>query len=73
MATASPEEIVKKQEDYKKDVDNTHKNLLQLVWYMRGGVSITELHNMPLRDLQLINDVIENNIELSKKAGTPIL
>ena len=38
MATASPEEIIKKQEDYKKDVDNTHKNLLQLVWYMRVGL-----------------------------------
>ena len=64
---------MEKQKKFEKELDKTHKNLLELSWYMRGGVSITELHNMPLRDLQLINDVIENNIELSKKAGTPIL
>ena len=73
MATASPEEIVKKQEDYKKDVDNTHKNLLQLVWYMRGGVTIRDLHNMPVTHIKHINEIIEKNFDMSKKAGMPII
>ena len=50
-----------------------HKNLLQLSWYMRGGVSISELHNMPVTHIKHLNEIVEKNFEMSKKAGMPIL
>jgi hypothetical protein len=40
---------------------------------MRGGVSISELHEMPANHIDYLNDVVKENFELSKKAGTPIL
>ena len=40
---------------------------------MRGGVSISELHDMPAEHIKHINSIIEENYEMSKKAGTPIL
>ena len=73
MKTASQSDITAKQESFKKQLEATHKNLLQLSWYMRGGVSISELHDMPVNHLTHINEIVNENFELSKKAGTPIL
>tara|TARA_Y100000287_G_scaffold84642_1_gene67264 strand:- start:175 stop:456 length:282 start_codon:yes stop_codon:yes gene_type:complete len=73
LATASNEEIVEKQKKFEKELDNVHKNLLQLSWYMRGGVSIRELHDMPVNHIKHLNGIVEKNFEMSKKAGMPIL
>ena len=40
---------------------------------MRGGVSISEIHNMPVGHLKYINDIVGENFDVSKKAGVPIL
>ena len=40
---------------------------------MRGGVSISELHDMPVKHIDHLNEIIKENFELSKQAGTPIL
>ena len=40
---------------------------------MRGGVSIYELHDMPAGNIQHLNEIVSENFELSKQAGTPIL
>ena len=65
--------IIEKQKNFEKSLDNLHKNLLQLSWYMRGGVSISELHNMPVTHIKHLNEIVEKNFEMSKKAGMPIL
>ena len=73
MKTASAAEIVEKQESYQKKLDELHKSLLKLTWYMRGGVSITELHEMPANHIAYLNEIVQENFDLSQKAGTPIL
>ena len=73
MKTASQNEIIEKQESYKKQLDTLHKNLYKLTWYMRGGVSISELHDMPVNHITYLNDIVSENFEMSKKAGVPIL
>lgn len=40
---------------------------------MRGGVSITEIQNMPVGHISHLNEIIGENYEMSKKAGMPIL
>jgi len=40
---------------------------------MRGGVSISELQEMPVGHIDHLNEIINENFELSKQAGTPIL
>lgn len=40
---------------------------------MRGGVSISELHEMPVGHIAHLNEIINDNFEMSKQAGTPIL
>lgn len=50
-----------------------HKTLLKITWYMRGGVSISELHEMPVGHIEHLNAIIGENFEMSKKAGMAIL
>ena len=73
MKTASDSEVVEKQESYKKSLDTLHKSLYKLTWYMRGGVSISELHDMPVNHITYLNEIVSDNFELSKSAGVPIL
>jgi hypothetical protein len=40
---------------------------------MRGGVSISELHEMPAGHIEHLNDIVTENFEMSKQAGVPIL
>jgi hypothetical protein len=47
--------------------------MLKLTWYMRGGVSISELYDMEANHISHINSIVEGNFELSKQAGMPIL
>ena len=73
LKTASDTEVVEKQESYKKSLESLHKSLYKLTWYMRGGVSISELHDMPINHITYLNDIVSENFEMSKKAGVPIL
>jgi len=73
LKTASTAEIVEKQESYQKKLETLHKSLLKLTWYMRGGVSISELHEMPAGHIAYLNEIVQENFDLSQKAGTPIL
>ena len=47
--------------------------MLKLTWYMRGGVSISELYDMEANHISHISAIVESNFELSKQAGVPIL
>jgi len=73
LKTASAAEIVEKQESYRKKLETLHKSLYKLTWYMRGGISISEIHEMPSNHISFLNEIIQENFEMSKKAGTPIL
>ncbi len=47
--------------------------MAKLVWYMRGGVNMSELLDTPINDYKYFNAVIEDNVELSKKHNQLIL
>lgn len=42
-----------------------------MAWYMRGGTTITELLESPNADRELINDLIKENLDTTKKSGMP--
>ena len=45
--------------------------ILKLCWYMRGGVTITEGFNLSYEERSLIADIIQDNMETTKKSGLP--
>lgn len=38
-------------------------------WYMRGGTTISELWDMAQSDRDIINKLIKENLETTKKTG----
>ena len=70
MAWSVPEilEEVKRMEGEQKQIKS---ELLKICWYMRGGVTIDEAYNLSHEDKMLINDIVKENMETTKKSGLP--
>ena len=71
LLRSSPENIKKLIEQYEKDVAGIKKSALTMVWYMRGGVSYEDILNMSHDERVSINEIIENNLEVTKKTQLP--
>lgn len=67
----SEEEIEKLVEEMEVEVKNIYENLLRLSWYMRGGVRYLDLFNMNVREIEVINKIIDGNLELTKNSKLP--
>ena len=52
-----------------KEVKSLKENLLKMCWYMRGGVTYTEIVNMGSQEREAINKIITDNLETAKKTG----
>jgi len=49
-------------------------DIYTISWYMRGGVTAHELlHVYSADDRAIMNDIIKNNIENTKKSGLPLI
>lgn len=67
----SPEGVMKLIEDMEKDCTEIKKNALTLTWYMRGGVQYEDVLNMSTEERKIINELIESNLEVTKKSQLP--
>ena len=66
-----PEEVQKLIDGYEKQVNAIKKNALSLSWYMRGGVSYEDVLNMSTQERTAINEIIEQNLDTTKKSQLP--
>jgi len=65
------EQFLKGYDAYVRDIKD---EVFRISWYMRGGVSSYELFHVYSRDDRIImNEIVKDNIELTKKSGLPIL
>jgi len=55
-------------------IKNYKSQLYRLCWYMRGGVTIDNLmFDLSLEDIQLMNAIVQDNIEITKKSGMALI
>jgi hypothetical protein len=66
-----PDKLQKLLDDYEKAVIDIKKSALQMAWYMRGGATYEDILNMSTTERQQINEIIESNLEATKKSGLP--
>lgn len=67
----SPEGVGKLFDQFEEDVATIKKNCLRLAWYMRGSVSYEDVLNMSDNERKWINELIESNLETTKKTQLP--
>jgi len=71
MSNSDIIEYVKSLENMQKDIKD---EIFRISWYMRGGVNSQDLfHIYGYEDRQIINQIIKENIETTKKTQMPIL
>ena len=46
-------------------------NSLKMAWYMRGGISYTDVLNLSLSEREAVNKLIEDNLETTKNSKMP--
>ena len=54
-----------------RECDDIRQEALQLSWYMRGGLSYDHAMQLSVAERNLINKLIKNNLETTKKSGLP--
>jgi len=47
------------------------KEIFQMAWYMRGGLSFTEAYMLDLQDREIISKIVEENLEMTKSSQMP--
>lgn len=66
-----PEGVQKLLDSMEKEVIGIKKSAMSLTWYMRGGVSYEDVMNMSYEDRKVINELVEQNLETTKKTQMP--
>ena len=54
-----------------KETHNIRLDVLKLCWYMRGGVTYDEAIQMSQSERSIINEIVKENLETTKKSGLP--
>lgn len=63
-------EILRESEKMDKEAKNIKKECLKLCWYMRG-ISYTEVMHMSWEEREIIGEIVQENLETTKKTGLP--
>ncbi len=54
-----------------EEVKGLKKEILTLCWYMRGGITYEEAMYLSFNERKLIHELIEDNLETTKKTKMP--
>jgi len=58
-------------DDMEKECNKIRQEAFQLSWYMRGGLSYEHALQLSASERVLINQLIKDNLETTKKSGLP--
>ena len=71
LLSLDPEGVKKLIDRYEKEVNQIKKSALQLSWYLRGGASYEDILNMSTQERIAINEIVESNLDTTKKIQMP--
>ncbi len=71
MLTSNSEQIEAIVNSMEKDVQDIKQEALKMTWYMRGGLSFTEAMHLGSQERKLINNIIKDNLDTTKKTKLP--
>jgi hypothetical protein len=54
-----------------KETRNIRQEVLKLCWYMRGGLTYDEAVQLSQVERDIINELVKDNLETTKKSGLP--
>lgn len=69
--TLSEDAILALVDSYEKQSRAIRDELLRFCWYMRGGLNYTDALMLSSEERRIINEIIKENLETTKKSGMP--
>lgn len=67
----SNEDIIELLDKMDQDSKAINKNLIEMCWYMRGGITYKEMIMLSPTDRKTIMELIKTNLETTNKSGLP--
>jgi len=67
----SLEEILGEVDKMEKETKQYKLELMRLLWYMRGSITLDEIYNASSEDREIMSTLIKENLETAKKTGQP--
>ena len=64
-------EILEEVKRYEGEQKELKSEIMKMCWYMRGGLTMDEGFSLSFEDRILINDIIKENLETTKKTQLP--
>lgn len=71
LLNSNSEQIPKLVESLDKECEGIREEALRLSWYMRGGLTYDQAMGLSPQERKLINALIKENLETTKKSGLP--
>lgn len=65
------DQIGKWVDQMEKEATDIRREALKMSWYMRGGISYDQALQLSTAERELINDIIKENLETTKKTQLP--
>jgi hypothetical protein len=63
--------ISKMVDQMEKETRSIRQEVLKLCWYMRGGITYDEAMQLGQVERDIINELVKDNLETTKKSGLP--
>ena len=54
-----------------KDCQNIRQEAIKMSWFMRGGLAYDQAMALGIQEREIINNLIKDNLETTKKSGLP--
>jgi hypothetical protein len=54
-----------------KDCQDIRQEAMKMSWFMRGGLTYDQALALSTQEREIINEIIKDNLETTKKSGLP--
>lgn len=54
-----------------KEANLIKSESLKMCWYMRGGLTYSEVMHLSSRERDMVSKIVKENLETTKKSGLP--
>ena len=54
-----------------KETNSIRQEALKMTWFMRGGLTYDQAMQLSQSERELVNKIIKDNMETTKKSGLP--
>ena len=71
LLSLDSDRVIKLVDRMEKECDQIREESIKFAWYMRGGLSYEDAMSLAPNERKIINNLIKDNLDTTKKSGLP--